>query len=108
MGQTSFFSGEELRDSGMKRVLDNADEQIPQWSHFAYNFLLTYIKDNKEFMVEEVRLASEDHIPPPPSARAWGGIIVKAVKSGLVRRSGFRNVKNAKAHCTPASVWEVI
>lgn len=95
-----------LRDAGIARAIESAENTTPNWSGKAYKFLLEYIKTNKVFMTEDVRLAS--NIPPPPSERAWGGIIVKAVKEGLIKRKGFRNVKNAKAHCTPASLWEVV
>jgi hypothetical protein len=58
-------------------------------------------------MTEDVREASKHQLSEPPSARAWGGIIVKAVKCGLIYRKGFRNVSNVKAHRTPASLWAV-
>jgi len=105
--ELNLFSGEELRDFGIEQATQNADRQNPNWSNLAYNFLLKYIKENKEFMAEEVRIKSEDFIPIPPSNRAWGGVIVRAVKSGLIKRKGYKNVKNAKAHCTPATLWEV-
>ncbi len=87
--------------------MENADKQSYKWTYYAYQFLIDYIKSNKEFMAEDVRIASEGIVEAPPSKRAWGGIFVKAVKSGLIKRKGFMNVKNAKAHCTPATLWEV-
>jgi len=105
--QFDLFSGQELRDIGIAQSVENADRQVKKWSFYAYEFLLTYIKTNKEFMAEDVRVASEGIIQAPPSDRAWGAILVKGVKSGLIKRKGFKNVKNAKAHCTPATLWEV-
>ena len=58
-------------------------------------------------MTEDIRLASEKKVPIPPSNRAWGGVVVRASKAGLITRAGFSNVKNAKAHSTPATVWRV-
>ena len=107
MIQLNLFSGTELRDNGIAQAMENADAQVNEWTFEAYQFLLHYSKSNKEFMAEDVRLASEGIIDEPPSKRAWGGIIVRAVKSGLIKRKGFMNVKNAKAHCTPATLWEV-
>lgn len=106
--QLDLFSGQELRDAGMQAAVDHANCVHPKWSDAAYNFLLIYMKQFKEFMVEEVRQASEGTVPQAPNQRAWGGIVVRAVRLGLIRRKGFRNVANAKAHCTPATVWEVI
>jgi len=99
--------GTELRDKGIKKALDNANNTHNKWSEKAYNFLLKYIKYQDEFMTEDVRVASEKAIPKPPNNRAWGSVILRASRSGLINRVGFANVKNAKAHKTPASVWRV-
>lgn len=107
MDQLDLFSGQQLRDIGISQSMENADKQSNKWTYYAYEFLLNYIKSNREFMAEDVRIASEGFVEIPPSKRAWGGIFVKAVKSGLIKRKGFMNVKNAKAHCTPATLWEV-
>jgi len=102
------MTGEQLRDSGIEQAVSHADQVEPQWSEQAYQFLLSYIKNHAEFMTEDVRAASVGIVPEPPSKRAWGGVIVKAVKSGLIHRAGFKNVKNPTSHCTPASVWSVV
>ena len=100
-------NGTELRDKGIKKALDNANNTHDKWSDKAYDFLLKYIKYQNQFMTEDVRVASEKAIPKPPSNRAWGSVILRASRSGLINRVGFANVKNAKAHKTPASVWRV-
>tara|TARA_R100001530_G_scaffold92678_1_gene64367 strand:- start:398 stop:715 length:318 start_codon:yes stop_codon:yes gene_type:complete len=100
-------NGSQLRDKGIKKALDNANNTYDKWSDRAYKFLVNYIKSQYEFMTEDVRIASEKEIPKPPSGRAWGGIILKASRAGLIDRVGFSNVKNAKAHKTPASIWRV-
>lgn len=105
--QLNLFTGEILRDIGIEQSMTSAETHCERWTHHAYKFLLSYIKSNSEFMAEDVRMASKGFVEIPPSNRAWGGIFVKAVKSGLIKRKGFRNVTNAKAHCTPATLWEV-
>lgn len=99
--------GTELRDIGIERSLANAEDKNENWANEAYSFLLRYSKDNKVFMAEEVRVASEGTVPEPPSKRAWGGIFLSARKSGLIKAIGFGSVKNPKAHRTPATIWEV-
>ena len=103
-------NGSQLRDKGIKQAINHADDTHDKWSEKAYKFLLDYIKygegrDRYEFMTEDVRVASESVIPKPPSNRAWGGIILRAAKAGLIDKVGFSTVKNAKAHKTPATVW---
>ena len=99
--------GSQLRDKGIKQAIDSANGTHEKWSEKAYKFLVSYIKSQDEFMTEDLRLASEKEIPKPPSNRAWGGIILRAVRAGLITRDRFSNVKNAKAHKTPATVWRV-
>ena len=100
-------NGSQLRDKGIKKAIDNANDTHEKWSDKAYKFLVGYIKSHQEFMTEDLRLDSEKEIPKPPSNRAWGGIILRAVRAGLIHRVGFSNVKNVKAHRTPATVWRV-
>ena len=99
--------GAQLRDKGIKQAINNANDTHEKWSEKAYKFLVSYIKSQDEFMTEDLRLASEKEIPKPPSNRAWGGIILRAVRAGLITRDRFSNVKNVKAHKTPATVWRV-
>ena len=108
--QTDLFSdsGEVLRDEGIQKAMIHANIAVGMWTELAFNFLRTYIRSNREFMAEDVRNASIGIISEPPSDRAWGGIFVRAAKNGLIKRKGFQNVKNVKAHCTPATLWERI
>ena len=99
--------GSQLRDKGIKQAVNNANNTHEKWSVKAYKFLTNYIKSHHEFMTEDVRLASEKKVPIPPSNRAWGGVVVRASRAGLINRVGFSNVKNVKAHKTPASIWRV-
>ena len=100
-------TGQQLRDAGIKQAIDHANEVHQDWSDKAFEFLVRYTLTHSQFMCEEVREAAKGLIPEPPHTRAWGGVITRAVKSGLIKRSHFQNVKNAAAHCTPASVWIV-
>ena len=106
--EITFPSGEELRDIGMVQAETHADEVHPKWSDLAYKFLEHYvgIKGMREgFLTEDIRFASIYIVPEPPSKRAWGGVVVRAVKNGIIHKVGYRNVTNEKAHCTPATLW---
>jgi len=105
--QLDIFNGSIQMEIGIQKALDHANEVEPSWSEIAYSFLVKYAKSHRLFMIEEVREASVGEVPSPPSARAWGGIVRSAAKSGLIRRGGYKSVSNPKAHCTPATVWIV-
>lgn len=106
--QTQLFTGADLRDKGIKVAITNVNTKVPNWSEIAYGFLIGYIRFHREFMAEDCREASKGIVPEPPSKRAWGAVIVRAKIEGLIKSVGFRNVTNAKAHRTPASVWQRI
>lgn len=102
------ITGVVLMRLGMKRAVEHANVEVRGWADEAYNYLIEYSRIHPQFMVEEVREASIGVVPIPPSNRAWGAVVVRASKAGVIKRKGFQNVKNAKAHCTPATLWEVI
>lgn len=100
--------GSALRDQGIERAERKANAMHKDWSETAYDFLKGYIKINPVFQVEDVRYASQGVVPSPKSQRAWGGIIRRAAKEGLIFRAGYKNVKNILAHRTPAAVWKSV
>lgn len=103
-----FIDGNKLKEQGIAQALNHADAVCPNWRAKAYNFMLDYMRHHKKFMVEDVRTAALYTVPKPPSNRAWGGIVKMAISNGLIKRIGFKAVKNPKAHGTPATVWQVL
>ncbi len=101
-------TGKDTRDAGIKKAVEHADEAVPGWSEKGYQLLLVFLsKHNGPFMAEEVRsYAALIDFPLPPHARAWGGVIARAAKAGIITRVGYSKVKNVKAHCANAAVWK--
>lgn len=109
MTQHSINFGKQLKEAGMKKSLDSANQVHPDWSEKAYSFLCEFVKKSKgEFLAEDVRVAAEGVIPTAPHGRAWGGIVSKAAYWKVIRRVGFRKVKNPTAHNAMASVWRAV
>lgn len=101
------FTGNQLKEIGIATAVDHAEQDCPGWNARALEFLLQY--PGEEFQAEDVRAwAHSQGLPRPPHARAWGGVIVKARKQGKIQFVGYQNVKNPRAHSTPASVWKKI
>lgn len=98
--------GAQLRNSGMNQAETHANHLHHGWSHEAYSFLEGYARINPTFMAEDVRTASAGVVPPPPSKRAWGAVIVRAAKAGIITSLGTRKVKNPRAHCANATLWK--
>ena len=108
MEQLDIFAGESLKQQGIHQSLSNANLECDGWSDMAFSFLERFIQSHKEFMVEEVRVASKGIVPEPPSKRAWGGVVLRASNQDLIEKAGFRAVKNPLAHRTPATLWRVV
>jgi hypothetical protein len=96
------------RDNGIKAAVDHADRVSEGWSDKAYQFLLKFLNNhNGPFMAEEIRSAAAlMDFELPPSARAWGAVVLKAAKAGIIERVGIQKVKNKTAHCANATVWQ--
>jgi hypothetical protein len=107
MIQTQIQFGKQLKERGMQKAVDHANQVHTDWSEKAFEFLKSFIIEHKKFLAEDVRYYSAGKVPEPPSQRAWGSVIVRAAKAGLIRRVGYEQVKNVKAHRANASVWAV-
>jgi hypothetical protein len=104
------LSGSALRDNGIQQSIKHADAEAPGWSDRAFYMLRDYLESvGGRFQTEDVREWCHGRgLDLPPSKRAWGGIIIRAKNVGLIRFSGYENVSNTKAHCTPAACWEKV
>lgn len=101
------MNGKQQRDYGIQLSLDHAEYRHEGWQEQAYGLLQDFIKGRvSDFLCEDFREYCERHgLTTPPSLRAYGGIILKAARNGLIRNSGYAKVKNEKAHQANAAVW---
>lgn len=107
--QLNILGAIEKRDAGISLAEDHADAVSAGWAARAYQILLEFIKEyHNPFMVEELRAyAAVVDFEAPPSNRAWGAVILRAVKNGLVVSAGYNLTSNPKSHRTPARLWRV-
>lgn len=108
----SFVTGRDLRDAGIHTAITNAEAQVTDWPAEAMRALHMYLLDHpsREFMTEDVREYAYNvlAVPYPPHCRAWGAIIAKAARAGLIERVAIAPVKTASSHMANASVWRAI
>jgi len=99
--------GEELKQEGMEISIRHANQRVRNWSVSAFNILKRFLKEREgNFMAEDIRVfAHFKGLDEPPSKRAWGSLIVKAKKLGLIEFVRFSQVANPRAHKANASVW---
>lgn len=102
------FTAPQLRDAGMKLALEHAVEKVESWGDQCFELLKQYIEINRQpFQAEFFRMWCEtgDRIQPPPHKRAYGPILMRGAKEGLLRKQGYAPTSNPKAHCAPTTVW---
>jgi hypothetical protein len=105
--QLSIFDGPALRDQGMQQAVEHAEQDAPGWTTRALAMLEAC--PLQRFMVEELRAwAYANGLDRAVNDRAWGAVITKAAKLGLVMHNGYQSVSNPRAHCTPASCWRKV
>lgn len=96
----------EARDKGILQAITNADRAHENWSDKVYRLFLDFISRNSNpFQVEDFRDSITGLIEEPPSKRAFGHIVLRAARDGLITRVGYAPVKNVTAHRAFASVW---
>lgn len=98
-----------LRDTGIQRAYDHAEDDEPAWGERAYRLLLEFIASTADdtFMTEDVRLWARPRLVAPPDNRAWGHVALRAAKSGLIIKHGYAAQKDPKHHMAPGTVWRI-
>ena len=108
--QLDIFGGRNNRDAGMSAAVGHANKVISNWEERAYKCLLEFIEKNPdaEFMGEDVRKYAYGvkELPLAPDQRSWGAILVRAKKSGVIKKVGLGPVKNSKANRANAGIWK--
>jgi hypothetical protein len=99
----------EARDKGIHQAITHADGVCDRWSDKVYALFYVYLMDHPEpFQMEDFREWGSEVIEEPPSKRAFGHIVLRAAREGLITRVGYAPVKNVTAHRAFASVWKSI
>jgi hypothetical protein len=97
----------EKRDIGIHRAVEKADRDDSGWSWRAYYALLKYVAAHKgQFLTEEVRDWSESqgHVIAPENGRAWGAVMQRAARRGIIRKAGYALAKSS--NLSPKVLWE--
>jgi len=95
-------------ENGQMVALFNADSHSDGWSDRAYGYVVMYAQMNKgcEFMAENIRkFAYESGLDRPANERAFGPVMVRARKAGIIKDLGIRATSSVTAHCANAKYY---
>jgi hypothetical protein len=102
--------GQDLATIGADTAAAHADRVTGgEWTARAWDFFMDFAVRQKgePFMTEDVRAKAERYwaVPKAPDQRAWGAIVKRASKAGLIRHVGYAPNKSPNCHGSPKSVW---
>lgn len=102
--KSEYVAAAERRDDGMTRAVQHADAVELFWSESAYAHLMDFCRTQKAFLTEEARQFAEGRgLTNPPDSRAWGAVIRRAAKNGLIQRIGYKPAKSS--NLAPKCLW---
>lgn len=107
MEQLSMPVAEVLRDVGMTRAVEHANRVVPGWSDAALAYVKAYCLRTEGLFTAEMIVASYDaagHIQPA-STKAWGSVMQRAQREGLMVRKDFEG-RRAKGHASPCGRYQ--
>jgi hypothetical protein len=98
---------ETRRDIGIDTSEGKANLDKAGWSDEAMHGLELYCQAHEahEFLAEDVRAWTEEMgvVAAPENGRAWGGVIRRAARQGLIIRVGYGRAKSS--NCAPKCLW---
>lgn len=104
MEQTAldFTAARARRDVGMQRAVDHADRVTDGWREIARAHVEEFARKHSTFLAEDVIAAARD-VPEPPTRKAWGAVIQRAAREGIIEKIGFAPAKTS--NCSPKVLW---
>jgi hypothetical protein len=98
------------RDNGIKVSELNAESKYSGWSEYAIFWLKRFIENNPgEFQAEQFRVfALGLGLERPPSDRAFGGVMLRAARLGLIVKVGLKATSGVTAHQANAGLWQKV
>ncbi len=93
------------RDDGMERAGRHADAEHKDWRDKALGYVRLYaVASTGPFLTEDVRVEAEkDGLPLPPDRRAWGSVLQRAAREGIVTRAGYAPAHSS--NLSPKCLW---
>jgi hypothetical protein len=95
------------RDTGIAQAEQHAERLDPGWKDTAFAMLRGFCQERRgcHCTSEDIRRWCELRGFDSPVPKAWGAVVQKAAKAGLIKRIGFGLAK--QRHGSPCPLWEV-
>ncbi len=106
--QDDLFAAAARRDTGMLNSVNHAEANSPGWQDEAAALLQQFVNGRRfagrSFMAEDfVAWASQIGLEDPPDKRAFGAVIQRAARAGVIRKVGYAPAKSS--NLSPKVQW---
>lgn len=98
----------QLASDGARRAVEHANRELFGWEDEALGWVREAVKRMHSFTTGYVRdIATLGGFRDAPDSRAWGAVMRRAAKEGVVRATNrFANTNRRSSHGRPERVWE--
>ena len=98
------------RDMSMALAVAKADRDREGWSEDALAAVRVFVRahPDEQFLTEAVRqwCVEMQFIEPADNERAWGAVMRRAAKDGLVRKVGY--APSMSSNLSPKTLWQAV
>lgn len=103
-------AGRARRDAAIAQAADAARRNAPAWAPAAWAVLCRHIAAigrGAIFQTVDIRLGNY-LLPDPPEPRAWGAIMRRAKREGLIEFAGYAPCNDPRQHYAATTQWRVV
>lgn len=95
------------RDAGIERAASHADRESEDWQQRAFEILRAFAvrRADAPWLCEDLVLYAASLIEEPPTKRAWGAVVQRAQRSGLIERCGY--ALSNSSNRSPMNLWRL-
>jgi hypothetical protein len=97
------------KEIGMAKAIDHAESDIPGWGDLALHYVERFVRSGVQrhgFTAMDIRhWAYEAGLPAAPTNWAWGSVMRRAARQGLIAKGATRPQGDATAHLTDRTLW---
>jgi len=98
--------GMDLRDEGMRKAIEHADAVKAAWSDGALDYVRAVAEERRELTAERVReYAIAKGFVEPPDRRAWGAVMIRGHKAGILTRGPWVEADDPRVHRNAVRLW---
>ncbi len=98
------FTGEVLRDEGIKKVADNNEKWMELCIETANHYAFYGDKDN--FTGEDLRFYLSREVGCPTHSNAWGALVSTLIKRRIIKPTGeYRAMRDENSHARKTPVY---